>query len=156
MAHPFVTPVAKSIPFDNDTNGFTSTDAQGAIEEIKGTALATVSPGFTWGRSGNTTTNTYLLNDTVPSNLAGRIVPFAGYIDKVYVSCENADTFTVTIQKRSGITFTDLCSVSLTAERVKVSSPLGITLSSLDELAVKITAGSCKNPIVGLVIKGST
>jgi hypothetical protein len=30
-----VTPVAKSVPFDNSSNGFVSTDTQSAIEEIK-------------------------------------------------------------------------------------------------------------------------
>lgn len=156
MAHPFVTPVAKSIPFDNETNGFTSTDAQAAIEETKNVAVAVVSPGFTWGRSGNIPTNTYLLNDTVPSNLTGRIVPFAGLIDKIYVSCENTSTFTVTVQKRSGASFVDLFSASLSAERIKVSSPSSVAVSALDELSIKITSGSCKNPVVGIVIKGST
>lgn len=30
-----VSPVARSVPFDNTTNGFVSTDVQGAIEEIR-------------------------------------------------------------------------------------------------------------------------
>ena len=33
-----VSPVSKSLPFDNSTNGFTSTDAQTAIEEAKQSA----------------------------------------------------------------------------------------------------------------------
>ena len=31
-----ITPVAKSIPFDNSSNGFSATDIQSAIEEIDG------------------------------------------------------------------------------------------------------------------------
>jgi len=34
--HIAITPVAKSVPFDNSTNGFASTDTQAAIEEVKG------------------------------------------------------------------------------------------------------------------------
>ena len=41
--HLTVTPVAKAIPFDNSMNGFTSTDVQSAIEEMKTSGLKTKS-----------------------------------------------------------------------------------------------------------------
>lgn len=156
MSGPFVTPVAKAIPFDNSTNGFSSSDAQAAIEEANNTALASVSPGFTWGRSGNTPSNTYLLNDSVPSNTTGRISPISGYIDRVFVSNELPNTFTVEIQKRSGASFVTLCSISLTAERTKVQSYTNVMVTELDEIAARVSSGSCKNVVVGLVIKGSS
>jgi hypothetical protein len=34
------TPVASSVPFDNGSNGFTSTDVQTAIEEAKASAVS--------------------------------------------------------------------------------------------------------------------
>lgn len=37
MTTPFITQVAQSVPFNNDSNGFTATDAQSAIEEAKAT-----------------------------------------------------------------------------------------------------------------------
>lgn len=42
LANPLVrtSPVAKSVPFDNSTNSFNSTDVQSAIEEIKGSGKA--------------------------------------------------------------------------------------------------------------------
>lgn len=36
------TTVARSVPFDNSTNGFTSTEVQSAIEEAKNTAISKV------------------------------------------------------------------------------------------------------------------
>lgn len=39
--HYTVTPVAESIPFDNDTNGFVSDNVQDAIEEAKGSGGTT-------------------------------------------------------------------------------------------------------------------
>ena len=53
-----VTPVAASVPFDNSTNGFSSTDVQAAIEEAKSSSSGLISevssdpvspvPGETW------------------------------------------------------------------------------------------------------------
>ena len=39
MGKPFISQVSKSTPFDNSTNGFTSQDAQSAIEESKTSAI---------------------------------------------------------------------------------------------------------------------
>jgi len=38
--NPYKSPVAKGIPFDNSTNGFTSTEVQAAIEEAKAAAVS--------------------------------------------------------------------------------------------------------------------
>ena len=40
MTKVVISPVAKSTPFDNSTNGFVSTDTQAAIEEVR-TAIST-------------------------------------------------------------------------------------------------------------------
>lgn len=57
MKHVYVTPVASSIPFDNSTNGFTSTDVQAAIEESQNTLdYYTVTGTSTLTRTANTFT----------------------------------------------------------------------------------------------------
>ncbi len=42
MRVPIITPVAESVPFDNDTNGFVAENVQDAIEEVQAGSL----PGF--------------------------------------------------------------------------------------------------------------
>lgn len=114
------------------------------------------SPGFTWGKSGNIGPGTYMDNDTVPSNLAGRMVPIvSGYLSEVFVSNEDNNTFTIVAQKRTGSTFTDLATISLTNQRTKVQSVSGALVLYGDEIAVKIGTGSAKNPVVGIVILGN-
>jgi len=151
----WISPEAESIPFDPLTSGLTSTEVGPAIREAADSVAVSASPGFTWGKSGNIT-NSYLLNDTVPSNLAGRIVPItAGYIAEIFVSAEVAATCTITIYKRTdpGPVFTPLDSISLIAVRTMVAASTA-SVARGDEIAVKVTAGSVKNPVVGLVIKG--
>lgn len=148
-------PVAPAIPFDNSTNGFVSDNVQEAIEELGSGVAVSASPGFTWGKSGSIS-NAWLLNDTVPSNVAGRIVPItSGYIAEIFVSAETVSTCTLTIYKRTdpGPVYTAITSVSLTAERIKVAASTA-SVARGDELAIKVTSGSIKNPVVGLVIKG--
>lgn len=129
------------------------------IEELVNQISAiSASPGFTWGDSGNVNSNTFLLNDTVPSNQAGRMVPLqSGEITNIFVSNQDANTFTVEILKRTGPgTFTSLTTTSLVAQRTKTESKTGVSVSLNDELACKISAGAAKNPVVGVIIKGTT
>lgn len=144
--------VAKSVPFDNSVNGFSATDVQTAIEEIG----ASASPGFSFGRSGTSNAGTYLQVDSVPSNQAGRIVPLqSGQITNIFISCQNAATFTIEIQKRVGNTFTTVHTENITGLRKKTSTVSGVLVSLNDELCCKIGSGSASNVIVGLIIKGT-
>ena len=148
-------PVAGSVPFDNSTNGFTSDDTQAAIEEINTKLADSASPGFTWGRSGNVNSGAWLLNDTVPSNLAGRTIALtSGLIKKIMISNENANTFVVGIYEHNGVTYTQLTTVSMTAQRSK-QQLVSVAITLGKELAVKIESGSCKNVIVGIILSGN-
>ena|SRR3972149_3038152 len=152
-------PHSKEIPFDNSTNGFTATDAQAAIEELNTTVGVSASPGFTWGRSGNLPTSTYLLNDTVPCNLSGRVVHLTtGNVVGAFVAVEDDATCTFDILKRTGpATFVSLQTCSLVAERKKAFAfDPGAAVVSGDELVVQISVGSCKNCDFGILIRGST
>lgn len=147
---------AEEVPFDNSTNGFTSTDTQAAIEELSNNVAVSASPGFTWGKSGNVS-NTYLLNDTVPCNTAGRLVPVSsGQITTLFVAAENNSSATIEVRRRDpGPVFTVVASTVLSAQRTKtdtLASPPSVNLN--DELCIYIN-GAIKNPVIGLIIKGS-
>lgn len=152
----WATQVAKSLFFDNSGTTLTSTDTESAIKEVLQKSQTSASPGLTWGRSGNTSSGTYLLNDTVPSNVSGRLVPVSsGAIVTAFVSCETADTFTIEIQRRVGNTFTTIGTISVVNSRKFTIDSLNIPVALNDELAVRIGTGSPKNPVVGLIARGT-
>lgn len=157
MAIQTITPVAKSVPFDNATNGFVSTDVQAAIEEIQLTAAVSASPGFTWGYRGTATPGTYLENDSVPSNVSGRIVPLdSGFITEVFVLNETNTTYSVDIRRRVGAVYTTLQTVTVLAARGDVFA-VNVAVAKKDELCVRVsptTANTPKNIDVGIIIKG--
>jgi hypothetical protein len=110
------------------------------------------SPGFTWGNSG-TVNNAYLLNDTVPSNKSGRLSSVTGTMVVVFVALEIATTVTVEIQRNVLGVFTTIASVNMVASR-KATFPVSVAITENDELSCFIN-GSCKSPVVGIVIQGT-
>jgi len=149
------TEVAESVPFDNATNGFTSDNVQGAIEEIG----ASASPGFTWGRSGVSGSGTYLLNDAVPSNKAGRtIVLGASKIVKIFSATEDLDTYTLEIYSHDGneVNLTLLTTLTVTASRTGNSGTVAVSVAANKQLAAKLATGSAKNIVAGIVMQGDT
>lgn len=146
--------VAKSIPFDNSTNGFTSTEVQSAIEELKSSA----SPGFGFGRSGVANAGTWLQNETVPSNVTGRYVYInSPAVKRVFVSNETSGTFSLQVYEHDG----NLINSNLLGT-VTVTAALGgdfvvnWTTSPGKQLGIMISAGSVKNVVAGLELSGST
>lgn len=155
------TPVAKSVPFDNTSNGFTSSETQGAIEELNNKVNTSASPGFSFGRSGTVTAGTYLQCETVPSNVSGRWV----YIDnavvkKVFVSNEDSTTFKLEVYYHdgNGIGLTSLGTVTITSARggsfnVNWSVPID------KQIAIRLASDSpnnAKNVVCGLELQGTT
>lgn len=150
------TPAAEQVPFDNETNGFISEDTQAAIEEVKSALLVSASPGFTWGKSGNTTSNSWLLNDSVPSNKAGRaIFVINPTLESVFIRCESPATFDIEIYEHDGTTFTLITTVNIIAARGGNFNIASLPLTSGKELALKLVNGSAKNPVAGCIIKGN-
>lgn len=124
-------------------------------EFFKDPSKVSASPGFTWGRSGNCPDGTWLLNDSVPSNKAGRRIFLNGAgIIKIFVSCENSSTFDVVVYEHSGSgSEVVVGSVSLVAQRsADFDVDLGLTTGK--ELSVRIENGAAQNPQVGLIITG--
>jgi hypothetical protein len=150
---------AADVPYDNSVSGLSSEDVQGAIDELaNGVGGNSASPGFTFGRSGNVNTNTWLLNDTVPSNLTGRGVPLnSAVIVEFFVSSQASDTYTLGLYSHDGnsINLALLDTISIVASRgdTKIVS---IAIAKNKQLAMKVTSGSCNNVVAGVIVRGVT
>lgn len=150
--------VAESIPFDNDTNGFVSEDIQGAIEEIG----ASASPGYSFGRSGNLSQNTWLRRPgNVPSNRAGITVSIVNpKIVKVSCSNRNVETYEIKIYEHEGnqINLVLLETLTVTSSRGDVFD-VDITVTEGKQLAVRLGntfSGNVRDLGVDLVLTGGT
>jgi len=151
-------PVAEEIPFDNDSNGFVSDNVQDAIEEINTGVQTTAAPGFSFGRKGNLATNTWLKNETVPSNKAGHTVNLTlPIIQEITVSSENIDTYDIRIYEHEGdeVNLTTLITVSIIAKRGDTFTGLAVNITAGRQLAARVVNGTARNAVVDLVIKGT-
>ncbi len=119
--------------------------------------IADSSPGFSYGRSGPCSAGTYLQIDGVPSNKAGRLVPFStASLSNIFVVCESDSTFDIEIQTRIGVVFTTVYTASLINQRTfTVTNITNVEFLQGDELCVKIGSGSTANVNVGLIVRGS-
>lgn len=152
------TTVAESIPFDNDTNGFTSEDVQGAIEEIG----ASASPGYSFGRSGNLSQNTWLRRPgNVPSNRAGITVSIVSpKIIKVSCSNRNVETYEIKIYEHEGnqVNLVLLQTLTVNSSRGDVFD-VDIVVTEGKQLAVRLGntfSGNVRDLGVDLVLSGGT
>lgn len=149
---------ASQTPFDNSTNGFTATETQAAIEEVKNNAAISASPGFTWSRSGNVPSNTWLLNDAVPSNRSGRtIMMSSAKLERMSVATEDIGTYDIEIYLHDGneINLTLLHSVSVINTRSAQFTIAAIPATTGRQMALKLSTGSAKNLVIGLILKGN-
>lgn len=118
--------------------------------------IADSTPGFSFGRSGNCTAGTYLQIDSVPSNRAGRIVPFeTAELSNIFIVCQEQSTFTIEIQTRVDSIFTTIHTTTVNSSRVFTEKIENVQFVLGNEVCVKIGSGSCANIIVGLIIKGT-
>ena len=152
------TPVAASIPFDNDSNGFTSDDVQAAIEEIG----ASASPGFSFGRSGQLSQNTWLRRPgNVPSNRAGVTVAISSpTIVKVSCSNRNIETYTLEVYEHEGnsVNLTLLGSVNVVSARGGIFD-VSFSVTQGRQLAVRLgstSTGDVRDLGVDLILTGGT
>lgn len=152
--------VASSIPFDKDNDPnceFESDNVQEVIEELCDRVATSASPGFSFGRSGNLPTGTWLQCETVVSNKAGRWIYINdAVITDIYVGNETVGTFDIAVYHHEGneINLTLVGSVSVVAARggkFSVSWPVPTN----KQLAIRIENGSSKNTVVGLSLQGT-
>lgn len=149
------TQVASSVPFDNEGTEFDSTDVQGALEEVGISA----SPGFSFGRNGNLSNNTWLRRPgNVPSNRAGVTIPIQNpVIKKISCSNRNVDTYDVLIYEHDGnsVNLTLLTTVTVTSARGDTFD-VDIPATEGRQLAVRLgNSGSVRDLGVDVVIKGN-
>lgn len=150
-------PDAIDIDFDPTGSDLVSTNVEDAIKETTSLTQVSASPGFTWGRSGNIPSNTWLLNDTVPSNKAGRTVALAGpEVTNVFVANEDINTFDIEIFEHQGdeVGLTSLGTVNIVSAR-SADFVVSFPATKGRQIAIKLSSGSAKNCVVGLQLKGS-
>jgi len=148
--------IAEEIPFDNTITGeLVAEDTQAAIDELTNKINTSASPGFSFGKSGNVAANSYLNNETVPSNIAGRFVYISSaVITRVFVSTQNIDTFDLNIYSHEGdeINLTLLGSVSVVAARGGEFT-VNLAVATSKQLAIRVVNGSAKNVVAGLELE---
>lgn len=167
MPAPLASQVAVSVPFEPLRNpGFggqpsvlTSEEAQSAIEEVQANVSADLSYSHTMGRSGSVPSSTYLLNDSIPSNLSGKNNALNNAkIVKVSVSNQGATALTVELLTHDGdeVNLTVIGSVTTPAQRSStftVSYPVAVN----KQVAIRLAAASAsaKNLNICYQVKGT-
>jgi hypothetical protein len=148
---------AQNVVFDPAPTDLIATDVDGALKEISETVASSASPGFSFGRSGNLSSNTWLRNEGVSSNRAGRYVYINdAEITRVFVSNEDINTFSIGVYSHDGdqINLTLLTTVNIIASRGD-EFIVSIPVTTGKQLALRITGGSAKNVVAGLELKGT-
>ena len=143
--------------FDPTGTDLTSVKTGPAVREVRNLVSSSASPGFSWGSGGNVTTNTWLSNEGVPSNKAGRTVTFSSpEIVKIFTASENLNTYTISVYEHEGdeINLTLLTTLVISASRTGDSGTIAVAMTSGRQLALKVTSGSAKNLIAGIVLTG--
>ena len=87
----YSTPVSKSVPFDNATNGFVSTDAQSAIEEAKQSAEGFPRAGIRSTYNGTVSANQWLGPSELLPNTPLLVAPVTLKINEITWSNQTAN-----------------------------------------------------------------
>lgn len=146
-----------SQPFERQlVSGYENYSIIGCFNEIFNRAAISASPGYTWGRSGVSNGGTWLLNDTVPSNITGRNFSlFNGQLVQLSISNESVNTFSVGFYEHDHTTYTLIATANITAGIRGVFNFTAIPVGQNKELAVKIESGTCKNVEVQAILQGT-
>ena len=136
-------------------NGFDSKNVQEAIEESRN--FRAVPVVFT--KSGAVTINTFLLNGSVPSNIAGRTIPSTATnvkIALIEIANQDISTFDIGVFEQDGdeINLTLIKTYTITSARTAEVLDGVTALDAAKQVAVKLTSGSAKNLSVSLTISG--
>lgn len=121
-----ITDVAGSIPFDNDTNGFTSDNVQDAIEEAQNSAVGALIP-LQFEHTGNTS-NKWLgyTNPAAPSNEIPFVAPQNIAIKGItFVNRDDNVDIDIEIYKNGTLVHTENIRNKRWAYNVGISGPAG-------------------------------
>jgi hypothetical protein len=145
------TQVAKSTPFDNATNSFTSTEVQSAIEEAKATAQGKARFAIQCGFDGTASTGRWLeFSANSPSDGTPFTAPRALYLRETSLTAANNATTTITIYKNIKTTPVSITTISLSGSSSASVTGLSISLPQNETVGVKVTSGSSSKPMVFL------
>jgi hypothetical protein len=151
MSQVVIGQVSRSTPFDNSTNGFVSTNAQEAIEEVKSALESQTRFAITCGFDGTASSGRYLeFSSNVDSNQSGLTLPRNAIIKELSFAINTAGTVTFTVYSYNGTSETSLTSLSVTSGRTASVNGLNISVASGLELRVKCTSGSGSRPVFAL------
>ena len=148
---------AINVPFDATSSELISDNIQEAIVELENKTATSASPGFSFGRGGNIPSGTWLLNEGVPSNKAGRRVYIGNaIITKIFANTESLDTYGLSIYIHDGNeeNLTLMGQVSVVASKGQTFST-SISVTTDTQLAILVSSGSAKNIVVGLELQGT-
>jgi hypothetical protein len=146
------TQLAEQTPFDNATNGFTSTDVQAAIEETKTFVLgAAVSP-IVMGAIG-ASSNKYLeFFRSIPTNDTPFVAPFNMKIIALSGANKLAGK-TATIEVYIDGVLAD--TLEWVNQQNAIESSLNIDVLTNETISAKLTAGSLTDPILTIFLQGA-
>jgi len=153
-------PTGEDIVYDNAGTDLTSITVSDAVTELANKVSSSASPGFTWGRDGTLSDNTWLLNEGVPSNKAGRYV----YINdaklvRVFVSNQNIATYKIRVYTHDGGNQNKIEIAAVDVINARGDDfILSVPITTGKHLALKITniAGSVKNIVAGAALEGTS
>lgn len=149
MSQWIIKEVAYSVPFDNDTNGYTADNVQEAIEETKTTA-GQARYALLFGYNGNASNRWLELFQSNPSETTPYVVAENSEVVAMSLSNTNTSaTATVTLYKNGVL----LDTLSVTSAQTAYESGLSWSLSPGDELSAKVTSGSLSSPMFSTNIK---
>lgn len=114
------------------------------------------SPGYTFGKDGNATLGTWLRNENVPSNKAGRRVAiFDPIIRQISASCELVGTFNLGIYTHDGneVNLTLVDTLNIVAAR-GATKDVEITIAQNKQIAVRVDSGSTQNVLCTVIVNG--
>lgn len=140
-------PHAESIPFDNSTNGFISDRVQPAIEELIGVIDSKSGYVIPCGYRARAGSGTWLqFFEGIASGSVPHVAAENGIIRAISAAILSTSTVTFTVYINGAAVET----LSIVSGRKAVKNNLAINLSSLSELSVRVTSGSCKNPLFNI------
>jgi len=150
----YITQVARSIFFDNSSNGFTANNVQAAIEEIG----ASASPGFSFGREGTSSNGVWLRRvGNIETNRTGITISVTNpVITLVAYGTENVDTYSFGIYQHDGnsVNLVLLTTINVVSTRAGTQT-ISVATTKNKQLAIKVLSGNPNNLGVDLILKGS-
>ena len=136
--------VADSVPFDNDTNGFSAEDVQTAIEEVDSKITGKPRAFLIAGYNGNASTNRWLeYFHSVSSQTSPWVSAEDGTVEGVSLSAKTNATCTVSLF----INGSSVASISLSASQTNFDNSLAVNFNAGDTFSCQVTSGSISDPI---------